>query len=51
MVDQLKQEDKSDGIENVTRILNRYKELITAVVFFIGGAIWIIDYFATVLFG
>jgi len=40
---------KSDRgpLETLIHYLNEYKELVTALLFFAGGAVWIADYFAT----
>jgi hypothetical protein len=34
-------------IEGFTKFINKYKELFAVLFFFIGGAVWIFEYFAT----
>jgi hypothetical protein len=41
------QEINASPIQRVARKLNEYKELLTVLVFFFGGLIWIYGFFAT----
>jgi hypothetical protein len=47
----VKPTDKLSAINSPTKrlisLLNEYKELITTVVFFVGGILWVFGYFAT----
>ena len=39
--------DNLSGFQVFTGVLDKYKELFAAIFFFVGGAVWIFQYFAT----